>query len=170
MTKTRASALGATLLSAAAAGVGTVVPSEAQTAPITVEMLTPRSVLTDDVDLKLKLKHQGQERQVVNSKDPSRTLVARFTIQPGAKFPWHTHPGSVIVNVTQGELVYVAADDCERRSYKAGEAFVDIGHGHVHSATNPTDAPTVIVATFYEMPPAPEPITNPVDPPADCQI
>jgi hypothetical protein len=35
---------------------------------------------------------------------------------------------------------------------RPGTAFVDTGHGHVHSAYNPTDGVTVIVATFFESP------------------
>jgi quercetin dioxygenase-like cupin family protein len=105
----------------------------------------------------------------VNVEDPSRTLVARFTVQPDAQFPWHSHPGPVIVNVTQGELVYVPAEDCSPRVYPAGTAFVDPGHGHVHTAFNRTDEPTVLVATFYEAP-AEGPLLIPAQAPPDCQI
>jgi len=191
--------LGVALLGVAVIGVS-VLPSAAQEEPqpIVSEPLTGRAVFTDDVDLKIKLKldgkkswgHDGKKSWghhrrhkkswghhhghgqgvVVNVKDPSRTFVARFTLQPGAQFPWHTHPGPVIVNVTQGELVYVAADDCVKRSYPAGTAFVDAGHGHVHTAYNPTDGPTVLVGTFFEAPPAPEPVLIPADAPDDCEV
>jgi quercetin dioxygenase-like cupin family protein len=148
-----------------------VLPSAAQQPPppIATEFLTGRAVFTDDVDLKIKVKAGHGGTTVVNAKDPSRTLVARFTVQPGAQFPWHSHPGPVIVNVTQGELVYVPAEDCSRRSYPAGTAFVDPGHGHVHSAFNPTDEETVFVATFYEAP-AQGPLLIPAEAPADCDI
>src|SRR5918995_1513147 len=118
-----------------------VLPSAAQQPPppIASELLSGRAVFTDDVDLKLKIKLDGKKTTVVHARDPSRTLVARFTVQPGAQFPWHSHAGPVIVNVTQGELVYVGADDCTERSYPEGTAFVDAGHGHVHTAFNPTD-------------------------------
>ena len=146
-----------------------VLPSAAQEppAPIATEFLTERAVFTDDVDLKLKNKLDGKATEVINSKDPSRTVVARITVQPGAQFPWHTHPGPVIVNVAEGLLVYVAADDCVERDYPAGTAFIDAGRGHVHTAFNPTDEATVLVATFFE---APEegPLLNPVDAPTDC--
>jgi hypothetical protein len=163
-------------------------PAQPSPPPIATEFLTGRAVFTDDVDLKLKLK-LDDERTVVRAKDPSRTLVARFTVQPGAQFPWHTHPGPVIVNVTQGELVYVAAADgdgddadgddadddadaddddvCVERAYPAGTAFVDPGHGHVHTALNRTGRPTVFVATFFEAP-AQGPLLIPAQPPADC--
>ena len=148
-----------------------VLPSAAQQPPppIASELLSGRAVFTDDVSLKLKIKLDGKKTTVVNAGDPSRTLVARFTVQPGAQFPWHSHAGPVIVNVTQGELVYVGADDCTERSYPAGTAFVDAGHGHVHTAFNPTDEETILVATFFE---APEqgPLLIPADAPADCNI
>src|SRR5918995_3420599 len=131
-----------------------VLPSAAQEppAPIATEFLTERAVFTDDVDLKLKNKLDGKATEVINSKEPSRTTVARITVQPGAQFPWHSHPGPVIVNVAEGELVYVQASDCVERSYPAGTAFVDPGHGNVHTAFNPTDGATVLIATFFQVP------------------
>lgn len=85
-------------------------------------------------------------------RDLSRTVVARITVQPGAQFPWHTHPGPAIVNIARGELVYVPASDCVARPYQAGTAFVDPGHGHVHTAFNRTGGVTVFYATFFEVP------------------
>ena len=76
-------------------------------------------MFTDDVDLKIKNKLDGEATEVTHVKDPSRTVTARFTIQPGAVFGWHTHPGPVVVNVVEGELTYVAADDCLERDYPA---------------------------------------------------
>jgi quercetin dioxygenase-like cupin family protein len=148
-----------------------VLPSAAQEPPppIATEFLTGRAVFTDDVDLQVKVKLDGEATRVVNAKDPSRTVVARFTVQPGAQFPWHSHRGPVVVNVVEGELVYVDAADCVERAYPAGTAFVDLGHGHVHSAFNPTDDVTVFVATFFE---APEegPLLIPAEAPADCPL
>jgi quercetin dioxygenase-like cupin family protein len=148
-----------------------VLPSAAQEPPppIGTELLTDRAVFTDNVDLKVKTKLDGKAPRVVNVTDPSRTVTARFTIQPGVQFPWHTHPGPVIVNVVQGELVFVGADDCVQRDYAAGTAFVDLGHGHVHTAFNPTDEETVLVATFFEAP-AEGPLLIPAEAPAGCTI
>jgi quercetin dioxygenase-like cupin family protein len=151
-----------------------MVPSGAQEEPppIAVELLSPRSTFTDDVQLRLRYKLEGMEhRRVVRLGDPSRTVVARITVQPDAHFPWHTHPGPVFVNVAQGELVYVRADDCVERSYPVGTAFVDPGRGNVHTAFNPTEEVTVLLATFYE---ATETgaltITEGVVAPEDCQV
>ena len=88
--------------------------------PIAVELLTQRAVFTDDVELQIRNKLDGHATDVSNSHDPSRTVVAKITVQPGAQFPWHTHPGPVIVNVAQGELTYVMAHDCVDRPYSAG--------------------------------------------------
>jgi quercetin dioxygenase-like cupin family protein len=149
----------------------TALPSAAQQAPppIGVEFLTGRAVFTDNVDLKVKTKLDGKATEVANLKDPSRTLTARLTVQPDAAFGWHTHPGPVVVNVVEGELTYVGADDCVEREYPAGTAFVDVGGDHVHNAFNATDGPTVLVATFFRAPPA-GPVTIPAAAPADCQI
>jgi hypothetical protein len=75
------------------------------------------------------------------------------------------HAGPVIVNVVEGRLVYVETD-CGRQAYRAGKAFVDPGHGHVHSAFNPTGGETVFVATFFEAPPEPASLLIPADTPA----
>jgi len=141
----------AVLLATGVIGVG-VLPLAAQEVPLPIatEFLTPRSVFPDDVDMKIKIKTDAG-REVVKVVDPSRTVTARFTIQPGARFPWHSHMGPVVVNVAQGTLVFVETD-CSERAYSTGTAFVDPGHGHVHSAYNPTGGETVIVATFFESP------------------
>lgn len=132
----------------------TVLPSLVRaTNHITMEPLTSRAQFTDQVDAQIRFKLDGRATTVLNMHDASRTFVARFTVQPGAQFPWHTHPGPVIVNIQQGELVYVRASDCVERPYAAGTAFVDPGSGNVHSAYNPsTSIPTVFVATFFDLP------------------
>jgi hypothetical protein len=154
MSKKRGTMVGAGLIAVLLATAGLLQPSAAQEPPppIATEFLTPRSVFPDNVDLKVKLKLSGQSTKVVNVSEPSRTVVARFTVQPGASFPWHTHRGPVIVNVVSGELVYLDGEDCVERPYAAGTAFVDLGHGHVHTAFNRTKGVTVLMATFFEAP------------------
>ena len=144
-----------------------VLPALAQEPPppILGEPLSGRAAFVDDVDLKFKISHDGSETTVVHATDPSQTVVVRYTVQPGAQFPWHTHAGPVVVNVVSGALTYIDAESCGEHTYTAGQAFVDAGHGHVHSATNPTDAPTILIATFFEAP-ASGPlliVTDPVD-------
>jgi quercetin dioxygenase-like cupin family protein len=172
MNKKSTGIAGATVI-ALILGAVAVLPLAAQEPPppIAVELLTPRSEFTDDVALQIRYKLDGQATNVLQLNDASRTLVARLTVQPGAQFPWHTHPGPVIINVTQGELVYVQASDCVERDYLAGTAFVDPGQGNVHTAFNPSDGVTILVATFFEVPAAgPLTITEGIEAPADCQI
>jgi quercetin dioxygenase-like cupin family protein len=141
----------AVLLATGVIGIG-VLPLAAQEEPLPIatEFLTPRSVFPDDIDMRIKIKTDAGT-EVVKVVDPSRTVTARFTIQPGAQFPWHSHAGPVVVNVVEGTLVFVETD-CSEEPYPTGTAFVDPGHGHVHSAFNPTGGETVIVATFFEAP------------------
>jgi len=144
--------------------------AQAPPPPIQVEPLTPRSLFTDDVRGQFRIKLEGHGTNVVNMHDPSRSVVARITVQPGAQFPWHTHHGPVIVNIAQGELVYVEASDCIERPYPAGTAFVDPGYD-VHTAFNRTGGVTVLYATFFEVPAkGPLTITEGVEAPADCQV
>lgn len=156
---------GTALVMLTAAFAVNVVPSAAvdPPPPIASVPLTDRAVFTDAIDMKIKLKSHDGGTTVVNVNDPSRTVVVKFTVQPGARFPWHTHPGPVIVNIVSGSLTYVDSDTCDEKTSSKGQAFVDAGHGHVHSAYNPGTTPTELVATFFE---APEtgPLTIPADP------
>jgi len=142
-----------TLIVAASAAVGVVSSAAADPpAPIASEALTLRSVFTDDINMKLRLKDDHGATTVVEVDDPSRTVVVRYTVQPGAQFPWHSHAGPVFVNLVQGELTYIEADGCVETRYTSGQAFVDPGQGHVHSAINRGTTPTVFIATFYAAP------------------
>jgi quercetin dioxygenase-like cupin family protein len=132
--------------------------------PIASEPQTQRPKITHDVSVQVRLKPSGRPRDVVNIDDASRMAVVRFTIQPGVRFPWHSHPGLVMVAVTKGELVFVYGDDCVQRDYPAGTAFVDPGFGNIHYAFNPTGGELVIVATFLGVPDAPAALTNAVSP------
>jgi hypothetical protein len=67
------------------------------------------------------------------------------------------------VNIVSGSLTYIPAGTCHERTYTAGQAFVDAGHGHVHSAFNPGTEPMVFVATFFEAP-AEGPLLIPAEP------
>jgi quercetin dioxygenase-like cupin family protein len=76
--------------------------------------------------------------------------------------PWHTHPGTVLISVAEGDFVFVFADDCVAREYSAGGALVDPGNT-VHTAYNPSeDTETVVMATLLGAP-AEGPATIPVD-------
>ncbi len=133
-----------------------------QVPPILAEPLTLRHEFTDNIAVQVRVRPDGRSTEVVNIPDASNIAVVRFTVQPGVRFPWHSHPGLVMVTVTQGGLVFVYADDCVQRPYPTGTAFVDPGFGNVHYAFNPTAGETVIVATFLGVP-ATGPLTIPAD-------
>jgi hypothetical protein len=151
-----------------AAGVSLVVLSLSAMAPadadsIAARPLTERHVFTDDLAMQITLAVDGLTETVVELDEASRVAVVEITVQPGAMFPWHTHPGPAFAAVTQGELVYVYAEDCVERPYPSGTAFLDPGFGNVHTAFNPLDEEeAVVVATFFG---APEegPLTIPID-------
>src|SRR5215218_1424391 len=105
MSRIRKAALATATAAVLVAGANAL-PSAAQDPPpppIATEFLTGRAVFADDVGLKLKVKLDDKATTVVNTTEPSRTVVARFTVQPGAQFPWHSHAGPVVVNVVAGE-------------------------------------------------------------------
>ena len=164
----------------AALGVGALVvtptgalraTTEPTPEPIAVELLTPRSTFTDGVAVDIEVTLDGQVAHQLDIDDPTHTVVAKITAQPGARFPWHTHAGPVIVNIAQGELVYIQASDCIERHYAASTVFVDPGRGNVHTAYNASDGETIFFATFFEAPAdGPLTITEGIETPTDCDV
>ena len=175
-------ALTAAMIGAVVAPISAIAsapPTEPPTPPIAVEELTridaetpSRGGFTDSVSATLSYTLDGADATTLEIADLGYVAVARITVQPGAMFPWHTHPGPVIVSVVPGDFVYVRADDCVERPYPAGTAFVDPGGENVHTAFNPGDVDTVIVATFTGVTAdGPLTITEGVTAPADnCSL
>lgn len=157
----RSAALAAGLLAlavvapAAAHGLNSEEAESQALPPIAVEVLSGHAAFPDDVSVQVKRKLPGQGADVLNLKDAGHVVTARLVIQPGAAFPWHTHPGPAIATVTQGDLVYQQASDCIERTYGPQEAFVDPG-SKVHTAWNPGEQETVVVVTFFGVPVNPD--------------
>jgi quercetin dioxygenase-like cupin family protein len=104
-------------------------------------------------DIKLK-SFVGDKHVVANAPNAADTLVQQIVVQPGGFTGWHTHPGPVIVIVNAGTFTYYAGDDptCTGIPYGPGEAFVDPGQGHVHSARNEGTTPMVAYAIYFDIP------------------
>jgi quercetin dioxygenase-like cupin family protein len=171
-TRRKVAAICAVLTLGLVFGGVTMGTARAEEPPIAVELLTGRAVFTDDVSAQIKVKLDGRSTLALNLEDLGRTVVAKITIQPGAQFPWHTHPGPVVANVVSGELVYINANDCVHRAYPAGTGFIDPGRGNVHTAYNPSSSQaTVVIATFFGVTEAgPLTITAGITSPADCVL
>jgi hypothetical protein len=135
-----------------AAGLLAQPPVEAQN-PITVELLTPLAEFTDDVSILIRNKFPDRRTDALNVRDGSNIATVRVTFQPGAVFPWHTHPGPVLIAVAEGDFVYAMSEDCIHRWYPEGTAVVDAGFGMEHMAYNPSlTEETVVYATFLGVP------------------
>jgi quercetin dioxygenase-like cupin family protein len=116
------------------------------------EPLSPRGTFSGNVSVQIRQDLDGLPAQVVDLDDASNIVVVEFTIQPGAVFPWHTHPGTVLINIKQGDLVFMFAEDCVAREYEQGMALVDPGHT-VHTAFNlARDQAAVVMATLLGVP------------------
>ena len=125
--------------------------------PVAIEVLTPRAAFTDPASMQIRLKAIGHGTDVI-------------TVQPGAQIPWHTHPGPVIVTIAQGELTYTSSEGCTSQRYPAGTAFIDPGHGHVHTAVNTGPSATVFTAMFFEAPAGTAAVSIPADAPTGCKV
>ncbi len=142
-----------TVLTVAVLGTALFHTSAMAQSPIAVELLTPLSEFTDKVSIQVRNKFEGRRTDALNVRDASNIAVAKVTLQPGAVFPWHTHPGPVLITIAEGDFVYTLAADCIDRWYPAGTAVIDAGFGNVHSAYNPSlSEETVVIATFLGVP------------------
>ena len=111
-----------------------------------------RAGFADPVDIKLKLRAEGEVIHVPHAAD---TVMQQIVIPPGGSTGWHSHPGPAIALVKNGELTLYSSDDptCTGRPFGAGQGFVDSGQGHVHIARNLTSQNTEVWVTYLDVPP-----------------
>jgi quercetin dioxygenase-like cupin family protein len=113
-------------------------PGPASAEGVAAEPLTERLAFGDDVSVAITQRLDGLDPQEVEIPDGTHLAVSQFTIPPGAVFPWHAHPGTVLIGIKEGDFVFVFAEDCVEREYAAGGALVDPGDT-VHTAWNPSE-------------------------------
>jgi quercetin dioxygenase-like cupin family protein len=85
----------------------------------------------------------------LNTKGISDVYMLQNTIQPGATFGWHSHPGPSLVIVKSGTATFYMADDptCSPHVVNAGSGFVDSGHDtHVVRNEGSVDLVTLVVS------------------------
>lgn len=132
-----------------------------------VEVLAPHGTFPDSVAAGFVIDYEGSDVGPIRSLlpfDASSVVLAKVTWHPEGTSGWHTHPGPVIVTITEGSLELINERDCVARTYTAGEAFIDPGQGNIHIASNPsTTERAVAYATFLGVPDG-EPATIWVEP------
>lgn len=151
-----------TLAAACALCLGGPLSAQDEPKPIAAEPLTERHAFPNETSMQITQTLEGLPPQSIEIEDGSHMAVIEFTIQPGVVFPWHTHPGTVLIKVAEGDFTFVFADDCVERNFDPGAAVVDPGDT-VHTAWNPSaEDETVVVATLLGVP-AEGALTIPVD-------
>ena len=73
-------------------------------------------------------------------------VLVEVRIPVGGREGRHTHPGTVIVHVEEGELT-LDYDGKPTKAYKAGESFA-VEAGKVHEGINKSNAPVRAIAAF----------------------
>lgn len=129
-----------------------------------------RASFVDAVDIKLKVSPQSDstagswigraaranDQEVIQVTDARETVMQQIVIGPGGQTGWHSHPGPVVVLVKAGELTFYSAESgqCSSRTYSAGQAFIDSGQGHAHTARNLSlTQNTELWVTYFDVPP-----------------
>lgn len=109
-----------------------------------------RAGFADPLSIKFKA-----GRSVIRVKNAAETVMQQIVIGPGGTTGWHSHPGPVVVLIKSGTMHFISSEDrtCQPTEYTAGEAFVDIGQGHVHIANNPSATENLeLWATYFDVP------------------
>jgi quercetin dioxygenase-like cupin family protein len=104
-------------------------PSGQRTSPPVTGTLRPVDVEAD-----------GVEFETEESVD---VTTFTLTLDPGGFTGWHTHPGVLIATVQSGAVVREVG--CRKRTYSAGEAFVEHGDEPTGQVRNPS---VTVPATF----------------------
>ena len=93
--------------------------------------------------------------------------IRKHDYAPGSYTGWHSHPGPVLIQVTQGTVTFYENDgNCTATVVHQGESYVDLGeHPHIGRNEDPTQAaedytvlfgpPGTTIAGFRNDEPAP---------------
>ena len=106
---------------------------------------TVLSLVTGTFD-ELDVKHAGEARVTVKTKEDVDIVSVHATLAPGGTTGWHSHPGPVFVIVKKGPLTVYNAPKCEPQVYQTGEGFVE--GENVHAVVNEGGGEGEFIATF----------------------
>jgi quercetin dioxygenase-like cupin family protein len=82
------------------------------------------------------------------TRGPVDVATVRVTFQPGGSTGWHIHPGPALATVKTGQLTLHRAKRCRRRTFSAGQTFLEFGPNDVNLTRNETGSVTETVVTF----------------------
>ena len=121
----------------------------------TSTILAPRSTFSDSVKV-------NEDRIKFQTKDPTDFVTQQVTFPPLASSGWHHHPGVILVEVKSGHVT-THDENCQTKTYSAGQAFVESGTAPF-MVSNESDTETAVdVAT--QVAPAGSPFRIEDDPP-----
>ena len=133
----------ALVASVAAVGVATIAVGAALGTPasgITATVHVPRATLAEPV-------HVNADRIKFQTKAAADVSVVTLRMAPGATTGWHSHPGLVLIAVSEGTGTLYESD-CSSRTYSAGEVFVETGDDAPGVLRNESGGDLVITVTF----------------------
>jgi quercetin dioxygenase-like cupin family protein len=119
------------------AGIAVATPPSGITATVIGQGTFSERVKVKTPNIKAKIK-------------PSEFVVQDIVVAPGGHTGWHSHPGPALAIVKEGTFTLYDGDDrkCRPHRYRAGQAFVDEGGGHVHIGRNETTQPVKLLVTY----------------------
>ena len=97
---------------------------------------------------KVKTDHDSLVDFEAKAKADFDMVVRQHDYEKHAFTGWHTHPGPVFITVLKGTLTFYERDDptCTPNVVRAGEGYVDDGHGHI--GVNDSDQPALDVSVI----------------------
>jgi quercetin dioxygenase-like cupin family protein len=98
---------------------------------------------------------------------PSDVIVQDQELAPGGYGGWHTHPGPVILTVSEGTASFYESD-CVRHDYPKGTAFIEEA-GVVHNLRNESTTENLRLANVFIVP-AGAPRRIEADQPPTCSL
>jgi quercetin dioxygenase-like cupin family protein len=138
MNQTRFRVLAVAGTAAAAAALATIALASPGSGTSTT-ILAPRSTLAQSVQM-------NEERIKLQTKDPTDFVTQQVSFVPHAYSGWHHHPGFILVLVKSGQVT-VHDENCQTKTYSAGESFVEGGSAPM-MVSNESDTVTAVdVAT-----------------------